>query len=148
MAGVAFDIKIDADDAVAGLRNVARRVARSRELTEQWASILEGGARARIETDKRDPEGKAWAPWSAAYARRRGGRGGLLRQSDHLLDSIESRADREGAEVGTNEVYARVHQLGHGDRNIPERGFLGISEDERKEIEDAGRDWLANVVRS
>ena len=77
-----------------------------------------------------------------------------------LKGSINARATEEGAEVGTNLVYAATHQFGASGRviraknkpylafeyhgrtirkkqvtvNIPARPFLGISDEDRQEI--------------
>ncbi len=76
--------------------------------------------------------GKPWAPWSAAtHARRSGGK--KLQDSGHLAGSITSVATASEASIGTNLVYAAIHQFGgragRGRRSvIPARPFLPIEE--------------------
>lgn len=151
MSGVAFNVEIDSADAVAGLRAALKRFASSGDLMEQVAGIVESGARARIEDDKAGPDGRRWKPWSPRYAAQQGGRGSLLRQRSRLLDSITSVADRDSAEVGTNLVYARIHQLGGnagrgGAAKIPARPYLGVSDDGQAEIREAASDWLQTAI--
>ncbi|MES8537205.1 phage virion morphogenesis protein, partial [Cutibacterium acnes] len=61
-------------------------------------------------------------------------------------------AGRLQAAVGTNRVYARIHQLGgKAGRNrkvtIPARPFLGINADDRQMIGEILNDHLAMAVR-
>jgi len=64
------------------------------------------------------------------------GRGGnkLLQDTGRLKNSIISISTNEGAEVGTNVVYAPTHQFGNKNRNIPQRMFLWLSEKAETEI--------------
>ena len=93
------------------------------------------------------PDGAAWRPLLPAYAA--GKRGpGILRESGMLMRSITYRAGRDSVEVGTNRIYAGVHQggativpkaakalafrLGNGfviaqSVTIPARPYLGMS---------------------
>ncbi|WP_410757253.1 phage virion morphogenesis protein [Erwinia psidii] len=61
----------------------------------------------------------AWAGWSPRYARKRKG-GKILQRSGRLAASISSHSDNDSASVGTNVVYARIHQEG-GTVNIASR---------------------------
>lgn len=67
----------------------------------------------RFET-ARDPQGQAWAPLLPAYESMKRG-AGILRESamrGGLMGSITFRAGHESVEVGTNKIYAAVHQFG------------------------------------
>ena len=102
------------------------------------------------------PDGMKWA--ESARAERTGGL--TLTETSILKNSIHSIASGTGAAVGTNTIYAATHQFGAEDRtirakkgkylrfqtgngwvtvekvtvNIPARPFLGISEEDQKEI--------------
>lgn len=99
-----------------------------------------------------DPEGKAWPP----SRRARSGGGRTLRDTGLLANSIQWQARSDGVEVGTNDKRARVHQEGLEIRakrartlhfqieggwvqvkrvKMPRRAFLGISDDDQREIE-------------
>ena len=113
------------------------------------------------------PEGKKWTP--SIRAQKQGGK--TLISSGQLKTSIKAEADSTGAAVGTNTIYAATHQFGNtrtirakngkylhfqiGERwvnvpsvtvDIPARPFLGISEENEKEImellEDAYKEYL------
>lgn len=99
-----------------------------------------------------DPEGNRWPP--SRRAQREGGQ--TLRDSGLLANSIHYKAQSDRVEVGTNDKRARVHQEGLEIRakrarylrfqvdggwvqrksvQMPRRAFLGISDDDQREIE-------------
>lgn len=131
------------------------------------AEALRTSTRERFKEQK-DPEGKAWK--QSIRAAQEGGT--TLTQSAGLKNSIKSKASMDGFAVGTNKIYARTHQFGEkgraitiraktsrglvfkiGDRwirkhqvqvniQIPARPFLGISEDDMREIKGTMMDLL------
>jgi phage virion morphogenesis protein len=84
--------------------------------------------RDRIRDQKKSPEGERWSPWSPRYAKTRKAGQALLFSSGRLLKSIDSEVVAEGAEVGSDLVYATAQQLGREDRHLPARPFLGVSD--------------------
>lgn len=124
-------------------------------LNNAIAEALRSGTIDRFEQEK-SPDGAAWKKSIRALAE-----GGLtLTMTSQLKGSINARATEEGAEVGTNLVYAATHQYGASGRtiraknkpnlmfqfkgrwirkkqvtvNIPARPFIGISDEDREEI--------------
>ncbi|MDD5274380.1 MAG: phage virion morphogenesis protein [Methylovulum sp.] len=93
-------------------------------------------------TGQHDPDGNAWEPLSeATLANRRGGEGQILRDTGRLNRSITHNVSDQSVEIGTDVVYANMMQFGGkkadfpwlwGD--IPERPFVGISEEDKAEI--------------
>lgn len=102
--------------------------------------------------DERGPDG---TPWKKSIRARKGQRrdargrfdtgvnksgGKTLTDTARLRRSITSHADAERAEVGTNVIYAGIHQFGgltgrgHAVK-MPARPFLGLSADDEKEID-------------
>lgn len=114
------------------------------------AGMLERGVRDRFERTE-DPQGKPWTPSKRALEE--GGR--TLSDTGALLSSIASASDAFSAIVGTNLVYAAIHQFGgtirpregsgkkalntpfgpRGAVNMPARPFLGFGPYETEEIE-------------
>lgn len=106
--------------------------------------------------EQRDPDGKPWQPLAAATVAPRkkdyGKRGRIkkraearlqgrkiLIQTARLRNSISSKVSGTAVAVGTNVVYARIHQFGgkagRGKKvTIPARPFLGISGADQAEI--------------
>lgn len=103
------------------------------------------------------PDGKVWKP--SERAQREGGR--TLLDHGHLRDSITYAAANDQVEIGTNMVYAAIHQFGgktsphkiaakrvkalsfngrftksvnHPGSNIPPRPFLGLSAEDEREV--------------
>lgn len=130
---------------------IARALRAAQDFTPAMAeivSVLETGVRRRFETGE-DPQGKPWVPSQRAIEK--GGR--TLVDTGALLRSITSASDAFSAVVGTNVVYAAIHQFGgtirpktkkalntpDGPRravNMPARPFLGFGPYETQEIEE------------
>lgn len=106
--------------------------------------------KTRIADEKRGPEGEAWAPWSAAYAATRSGRHSLLvgEGNPGLMESIANHSAGLEAIAGTNLVYGAVHQFGsEGGGGIPARPYLGLSFENRREIEELVADGLEGMLQ-
>lgn len=160
MAGVAIRIDFDDEDvrrALAGLKDAA---ADLEPAMDEIGGYLTAATQRRFERGA-GPDGKAWPP--SIRARATGGR--TLLDSGRLANSITWRAGRNSVEVGTNVIYAAIHQLGGTIRaktekgltfripgvgfrrkasvTIPARPFLGVDRGDRREIADILRDHLA-----
>ncbi len=101
------------------------------ELVGDASAILESSTKRRFET-KVSPSGSKWAEWSDDYASTRGDQHSLLVGENDLLTNVQSYATSTKAVVGSNLVYAAIHNLG-GDavgRDIPAREYLGVSDDD------------------
>lgn len=124
---VSIDIGLnDLGVAQLKLETLARRSADTSPLMRNIGAALESSTLQRFE-DERGPDGKRWKP--SHRARTQGGQ--TLTDSARLKTSITHRATRDQVEVGTNVIYAGIHQLGgtiraKGGRlkfNIPGLGF-------------------------
>lgn len=124
------------------------------ELMDDIGRALVAGAVERIGSTNVSPDGVAWPPSHRATAK--GGK--TLHDSGELMRSINAWAAPDQVEVGTNKVYAAVHQFGaavgslgvwvgndkHGREktvlspwgDIPARPYLGISDEEEETILD------------
>ena len=154
-----YSIRLDGD-----VRKLMRRLSKLENVDVKGASrtlaeTLRTSTRERFREQK-SPEGKPWTKSNRAI--REGG--ATLTDSAGLKNSIKSTVDGSGFAVGTNKVYARTHQFGEKGRKItiraktsrglvfqlggrwirknqvtvnikvPERPFLGISEEDMREI--------------
>jgi phage gpG-like protein len=120
------------------------------ELMTTLGALGESQTRRRISEEKTAPDGTPWAPNVA-------GTSILVDSGQHLLYSIAWTASPEEAEWGATWEHAHVHQDGmtivpkESDRlvfqlggrtvfakevTIPARPFVGLSEDNRREILD------------
>lgn len=105
-------------------------------LYQVLGSELESQTRRRIAEEKSAPDGENWDEWSEAYAARRPKRGGLLDLDGGLVESIAFEVTGDAIVVGSNLVYALVHQEGFDKKNIPARPYLGVSDEN---LEDLGQ---------
>lgn len=128
-------------------------------LMRDIAAAMAAWTDRRFETETA-PDGTPWK--RSRRALEEGGQ--TLTDSARLRQSIAQRADRASAEVGTNVIYAGVHQAGAtirpvsagalvfkiGDRfvstqevTVPARPYLGIGGDDEVEIGAIVGDYLA-----
>lgn len=112
MTGVTLTATLEDGPARAGLRQVAL-LGRSGELLRAIGVGLARNTRERFD-DERDPRGEPWQPLSELYAPLKRGPG-ILRESGMrggLQGSITFDATNDEVAVGSNKVYAAVHQFG------------------------------------
>ncbi|WP_072381571.1 phage virion morphogenesis protein [Novosphingobium sp. NDB2Meth1] len=154
--------RIDSEGGQELERKLGRVVRAFEGLEPLMAGIgvyLEGSAQQRFQ-DQKGPDGRRWKPSQRAL--RDGGK--TLIQSHLLEQSITSAATGRRVEVGTNRVYAGVHQFGFSgtvtvgahtrtrrsstlpggltyavqsferQMNMPARPFLGVSSEDETEI--------------
>ncbi len=93
---------------LAALRRAAERAEDLTPLMDSIGMGLEASTIERFNETSRGPDGTEWPPSAAATA---AGRRTLVRRG-HLRDSITHEADRRSVTVGTNVLYAAVHQFG------------------------------------
>lgn len=158
----AISVRIDGPASIErALRGIAARVADLRPLMEAIGQTLESSAVQRFETETA-PDGSRWKP--SQRARESGGK--TLTDSARLKQSLTYVASADQVEIGSNVIYAGVHNDGAviraknggrlrfrlpgglGFRSVeqvilPKRTFLGVSADDEAEILALGEDYLA-----
>lgn len=152
---MAAEIRVQIADAPlkAALRRLARTMPAG-DMTpamQQLGRVLKTGAQLRFRTGK-GPDGTAWK--KSLRAATQGGQ--TLRDQGLLANSITWEASRSSVAVGTNLIYAPIHQFGGTIRassattlrfrlatgqwvspkavTMPARPFLGASEGDRAEL--------------
>ena len=75
----------------------------------------------------------------------------ILVGEGHLMNSINWKANDEGVEVGTNLIYAAIHNFGgmagRGHKaNIPARPFLVVQDEDMEEIKHVINDFLTGEL--
>ncbi len=169
MAGVTLETKMVGDAAIRAFRQLGRVMSNTTPIMRAVGVGLVEGTHTRFEQAV-DPEGNPWAPLLPAYkAIKRGP--GILRESamrGGLMGSITFRAGADTVEVGTNKIYAAVHQYGativpvkathlrfflsgglvEADSvTIPARPYLGVSTEDARMIEETIVDALDRAMR-
>lgn len=92
----------------------------------------------RLTDEKRSPDGSSWPPWSEKYERRNRSKNpnrSMLVREGYLKDSIRGQLFRGNEiHIGSDLFYAEYHQ--YGTENIPQREFLGLSDDNMDDLND------------
>ena len=85
--------------------------------------------RDRLLNEKESPDGVPWVDWSENYAQTRHSGHSLLVGNGYLADSVQHVVNGKRVEVGSNLIYAAIHQFGGAEVGmaIPERPYLGVS---------------------
>ncbi|WP_126456728.1 phage virion morphogenesis protein [Sulfuriflexus mobilis] len=115
-------------------------------LAEALSAEGEAQTRRRISSEKSSPEGKAWEPWSEAYAATRHGGHSLLENEGDLLDSIQGFVEGTTAGWGTNLIYGATQHFGDEDRGIPSREYLGLSAENEADLVAVADDWIDSHI--
>lgn len=119
------------------------------ELLDVLGAVVVSQTQRRLSAEKRGPDGAPWPAWSPAYAATRNNSQSLLMGSGHLDESIQHLVRGDEVEIGSNLVYAAIHQFGGADAGkpeIPARPYLGISDDDAAEILDVVDGWTNDLV--
>jgi phage virion morphogenesis protein len=152
-----------AEAALGTLQRAVEATANPLALYDEIGASLVVSTQMRFEREI-SPEGTAWPPSMRAVIE--GGR--TLTDTARLLQSITHIASDSGVEVGTNVLYAAIHQFGgtiqaKTDKGlvfrgaagqwvrkrqvtIPPRPFVGLDDDDEAEIVAIAEDWLAEAL--
>lgn len=118
----------------------------TQRLLELLGSEAESQTRRRLSEGKTDPDGQPWKPWSKAYEARRPAKGGILDLDGELIDSIAYEVQDDAITLGSNLVYALVHQEGWKAKNIPARPYLGVSDENLEDLGELVIDFIARTA--
>lgn len=110
-------------------------------LMRDIGAYLEGSTRQRF-ADKKAPSGASWANLLPDTQKQKGDNN-ILIDSEDLVGSIGSEADKASVTVGVSELYGVYHQL--GTKHITPRPFLGISDNDTNEIDVLINDYLERI---
>jgi phage virion morphogenesis protein len=107
MSGAGINVSVDTSDALNKLAGYLARIAQPRGMYERIGASLVTSTQRRFETGI-GPDGSPWPPSLRVLAH--GGKTLVL--SARLMQSQTFIASEQGVEVGSNAVYAAIHQLG------------------------------------
>jgi phage virion morphogenesis protein len=120
-------------------------------LLDAVGAEVESQTRRRIAEERQAPDGTPWAAWSPRYAATRHGGHSLLQAGGGLLDSIQYLVAAAAVEVGSNLVYAAIHQFGGaeaGKPQLPARPYLGLSPDNLADLGRLVDEWAAGQMEA
>lgn len=159
-------IEITIENLEFDLMQVDRRIKKlaeieMKELLTGIGAEVETQTRRRISDEKTAPDGSSWKPWSPAYARSAKENHSLLERSGALYGSIQSDVEYDQVGIGSNMIYAAAQNFGHTypvdpeyqnfvpsamDRILPAREFLGLSSENRDDLEALVIDFLGELL--
>ena len=161
---VHMEFEFDTELAGAPLDDLRHKLSDLTNLHDEVGMYLVSSTQQRFE-DGQAPNGSYWLP--SGRSKEDGGQ--PLTDQGHLRDSISYEADEDGAEVGTDMIYAAVHQFGAlimpkdpggylvfraGDGfvkvksvTIEARPYLGINSEDERVIREIAEEYMAEPLR-
>lgn len=135
-----INIQLDDQELQRYLNRLAEKTSDLRPLMKNIAGILEDSTEENFNQQGR-PKWKELRPSTIKQRSRKRTWPGMILQVSQggLASSITSYYDNDSAIVGTNKVYAAIHQFGgEAGRNkqvdIPKRPYLKVGDEENAEI--------------
>jgi len=130
MAGATFKVEFDTSQLEKFIGSLSK--FNPAELLDNIGELVEIQTQDRFESET-DPDGKKWVKWSSKY--QKSGNGiNILRNTQRLFSSINYQVKGNKVEVGSNVEYSAVHNYGYKEKNIPKRTFLGMGEQNKKDV--------------
>ena len=135
-----IEIKIEDKEIQQLLKKLVAKTENLRPLMKNIAGIMMDSAEENFE---KEGGSEKWTPLAKATIKQRTKRGywpgRILQMRGELASSITSYYDNDSAVVGTNKVYAAIHQFGgNAGRNkkvkIPARPYLSLTTNDEKQI--------------
>lgn len=159
MAGAQIGMSVrDADRIGRALNALMEASGNLRQPFEEIGAALRSSTEQRFE-DEVDPEGDPWEELTErtqnqlVTRRRKRGPDHILRRKGLLYQSLTYAATHADVAVGSNRIYAAIHQLGGtddmdpGPAAVPARPFLGVSDEDEREIEEILMEHLQRALR-
>lgn len=113
------------------------------ELLDNIGALVQEQTEMRFDNET-DPDGKKWVAWSSKY--QKSGKGiNILRNTQRLFSSINYQVKGNKVEVGSNVEYSAVHNYGYEKRKIPKRAFLGLSNQNNKDVDNLVKLYIEDL---
>jgi phage virion morphogenesis protein len=147
MAGATLTIEVDSRVVQAALARLDRAFDDMTEPMGAIGDMLVSSTTHRFMETNRGPDGSAWTP--SLRAIRQGNK--TLVARGHLRDSITHIPGPDSVQVGTNLVYAAIHQFGgkagRGHKvTLPARPYLGLEPEDERGIAAIIDDWAGGLL--
>jgi len=145
-----IEIKVDDKEIQQLLKKLISKTENLRPLMKNISEILLDSVEENFEKEGR---AEKWTPLAKPTIKQRTKKGywpgKILQVKGELAASITSKYDENSAVVGTNKVYAAIHQFGSdAGRNkkveIPARPYLKLGKAELNDIKTAAQKYLNN----
>ena len=147
MSDEPIEIKIDNKKVEKALLEIAQKTSNLRPLMKNIAGIMADSTEENFKEEGR-PKWKDLSE-KTKTARKKTGHypGQILQVSGQLALSVTTQYDETSAIIGSNKVYAAIHQLGgqagkNKKTTIPARPYLSLTDDNFNEIISIVKDYL------
>lgn len=134
--------RLEATDFMDFLNKFSDALEDKQKMADMIAEILFTNNLLRFDKEV-DPDGTKWKKSLRAILE--GGQ--TLQDTRRLRNSIETEASPIMVAIGTNVEYASVHQNGSEKKNIEQRTFVGISEEDIEEVKEEILDFWDRRTR-
>ena len=161
MSGARIEITLEGSELLDRLGRALAQLAQPAPLLDAIGAELADGVQRRFIAAK-DPDGNPWEESERAKAGERGGK--TLTDTGRLQQSISWSADADSVLVGSNVIYAAIHQFGGEIRpksaqalaftlpggafvrtqkvSLPARPFLGLDRTDRIAVAEVIEEFL------
>ena len=143
-----IEIKVEDKELQKLLKKLAEKSQNLRPLMKNIAGIMQDSVEENFEKEGRPEKWTSLAEATIKQRKKKGyWPGRILQRRGELAASITSKYDANSAVVGTNKVYAAIHQFG-GDAGrgkkvkIPARPYLKLTLDNQKLISEEIKNYL------
>jgi phage virion morphogenesis protein len=141
MVGSAFKVEFDTSQLEKFVNSLSK--FNPSELLDNIGALVETQTQDRFVSET-DPDGKKWVAWSSKY--KKSGKGiNILRNTQRLFGSINYQVKGNNVEVGSNVEYSAVHNYGYEKRKIPKRTFLGMGEQNKKDVDNLVKLYMEDL---
>ncbi len=141
MVGSAFKVEFDTSQLEKFINSLSK--FNPSELLDNIGALVETQTQDRFVSET-DPDGKKWVAWSSKY--KKSGKGiNILRNTQRLFGSINYQVKGNNVEVGSNVEYSAVHNYGYEKRKIPKRTFLGMGEQNKKDVDNLVKLYMEDL---
>lgn len=154
MTDDAIKIKHNSKEINDKLLELAQRVKNPKPVLRKIGHVITNYVDEKFETEGKY-EGEKWEDWKPSYKKKRAekgrGKGKILSLEGELRESIDDKVTTDSVEVGTNKVYAAIHNFGGdvkkrngGSFDMPKRQFMTW---EGKLVELVGDELFAELMK-
>jgi len=143
-----IEVRIEDRELTSLLFRLSQKAVNTAPLMRNIAGIMQDSVEENFEKEGRPDKWEKLKPATIKQRTKKGyWPGRILQMRGELAASITSKYDKNSAIVGTNKVYAAIHQFGGdagkgGKANIHARPYLTLGEKENKEITKKVQNYL------
>lgn len=118
------------------LLELAQRAKNTKPVMRQVAHVMRTYIDEKFETEGKY-QGEKWQEWTPKYKKKRSkmgrGQGKILTLEGELREKIDDKVNNDSVQVGTNQIYAAIHNFGGdvkkrngGTFEMPKRQFMAF----------------------